>query len=131
VVKIDNEHHRILICSANNTGVDNIAHRTQEVLTQLQQQGKADSKKHVIRLHSFEVEGSIAIREATLAREIPETARPKCIQEFEPEEIEILSRLEMAKLVCDEYGRATTIKFDGVYNKRVTDLDMSLDNRMR
>jgi hypothetical protein len=33
---VDNNHHRILICSANNSGVDNITYRAQEVMTKLQ-----------------------------------------------------------------------------------------------
>ena len=101
----DDHHHHILIRSASNPRVDNITHRAQEVLTQLQQDRRARPLEYVVRLHSFEAEREIVIREVTLGRELPDDAHLKCVQEFGPEELEILNRLEMAQLISEEYSQ--------------------------
>jgi len=127
---VDDVHHRILICSANNSGVDNAALRAHHVLTTLQKKGNADLTKYVVRLHSFKTERSIVKKDAMPARAIPEGPRPKCVQEFGEDELEILDRLDMAKVIHDEYQRATATRFENVYDKRVTNLELSLGNRM-
>jgi hypothetical protein len=96
---------------ANNTGVDNIAKRSHEVLTQLQKEGKAGLKKYVIRLHSFDVEESIATREV-LSELVSRHTQPSygvladCHdhQEEDPEESndELASVLEMSLCITDE-----------------------------
>ena len=127
---VDDVHHRILICSANNSGVDNVALRAHHVLTKLQKEGNADLAKYVVRLHSFETEKSIMEKDAKAARAISEGSRPKCVQEFGEDELEILDRLDMAKAIHNEYQRATATRFEGIYDKRVTNLELSLGNRM-
>jgi hypothetical protein len=127
---VDDVHHRILICSANNTGVDNAALRAHQVLTKLQKEGNADLTKYVVRLHSFETERLITEKDAKLARAKPEGSRPKCVQEFGNDELEILDRLDMAKVIRDEYQRGTATRFEGIHDKRVTNLEISLGNRM-
>jgi len=127
---VDDVHHRILICCATNSGVDNAALRAHHVLTKLQKKGNADLAKYVVRLHSFETEKSIVEKDAKPARAIPEGPRPKCVQEFGEDELEILDHLDMAKLIHDEYQRATATRFENIYDKRVTNLELSLGNRM-
>jgi superfamily I DNA and/or RNA helicase len=69
-------------------------------------------------------------KDAKLTRAIPEGSRPKCVQEFGEDELEILDRLDMAKVIHDEYQRATATRFESIYDKRVTNLEISLGNRM-
>jgi DNA polymerase III delta prime subunit len=75
----DNEPHGILICSANNAGVDNTINRAHEVLIKLQTEGKASPAKYVIRLHSFHTERDITEKDAKANRLIPEGSRPQYI----------------------------------------------------
>ena len=76
-----------------------------------------DSAIHKNMLSVF-FETDITIREAALGRPIPDNARPKCIQDLDPEELEILERLEMATIISEEYERATDVKHEGVPDQR-------------
>lgn len=127
---VDDQPHRILVCSANNHGVDNTARRAHQVLTKLQSEGMADSKRYIVRLHSLDTEKEIVEKDAKLNRPIPHGSRPKCVQEFGEEEREILERLDLAKLIVDEYEQSTQTQFAGIHDKRVVEIEMSLGHRM-
>ena len=61
-------------------------------------------------------------KDVKAARAIPEGARLKCVKDFSEDELEILDRLDMAKIISDEYRRSQAIRYEGIYDKRVTNL---------
>ena len=127
---LDSDRHQILLTSANNAGVDSIAARAHQVLTDLQAQGMAPKEKYIVRLHSLETEKSITINDVKVNRGIPADARPKCVQTFDEDDMDLLNRMDMAKIIDNAYKQSVAQKFEGIHDKRVTELELSLGYRM-
>ena len=122
-------NHQILLTSANNDAVNDIADKVQEALTLLQKDGHAPQNKFVVRLHTLETEKSTLLRDVSLARPIPENARPQTVTPLTAEGKEMLNRLQVAYLVYEKHKQATAQKFEGVADRRVRVLEQSLGYR--
>jgi hypothetical protein len=127
---VDSDRHQILLTSANNAGVDSIAVRAHQVLAGLQAQGVAPKEKYIVRLHSLKTEKSITVNGVKVNREAPADARPKCIQTFDEDDMDLLNRMDMAKIIDNAYKQSVAQKFEGILDKRVTELELSLGHRM-
>lgn len=121
-------HQPVMILSASNKAVTQLAARLQAISTAFEDSLKAkqqhfDEPMMIIRVHSLSTEYSITIADA-------ESARPKSrLQRFE-NDLPDISDMIAAKVLMDRYTAETQQKYPGIMDKRVQDMEMSLGHRM-
>lgn len=115
---------RSLLTSATNDGVTDLAERIHEACIE------QNDHSYAVRFYSIHVEEKLTKLPATLVRPRDENARPPIHVPLTAEQQEALEQLEVAKLLQELHDEYFKTKFEGVHDRRVQNIELSVGYRM-
>ncbi|KIV85162.1 hypothetical protein PV11_00892 [Exophiala sideris] len=128
------KHHRLLLTSAGNRGVDSMARGLNRLLQQLIKASKSSPKRYVIRLHSIKTELSILLRDAEILRgkalEKKQKRSPAPAQDGGRSAKGASNASEKTHPILEHCQNFAACKFEGVQDERVQDITLSLGEKM-
>ncbi|KAK4938037.1 hypothetical protein LTR10_021444 [Elasticomyces elasticus] len=128
------KHHRLLLTSAGNRGVDSMARGLNRLLQQLIKASKSSPKRYVIRLHSIKTELSILLRDAEILRgkalEKKQKRSPAPAQDGGQSAKGASNASEKTHPILEHCQNFAACKFEGVQDERVQDITLSLGEKM-
>ncbi|KAK8126983.1 uncharacterized protein PG998_002742 [Apiospora kogelbergensis] len=123
---LDEKHHKVLITSAGNRGVDSIALGLNNWLQDLDPTLRGDS--YIVRLHSIKTETNIFLKDAEDAkRKVLAQAAKKPAHSLQQNE----GSQETGSATFDHYRTYACGRYEGVDDERVQNISLSVGMRMK